>query len=211
MRQILVIFLLLMQYVSVIAQDNTIDIYVVSNKTLIAANITDSVGDTIYVQTADSLIIAFAKSDMQGLNFGETKEIKKLQRQLLRNETMKLFPNYPGYPGVYQINNGQISKGTLMHLIATAGIICITIGSFAFIISATAVLVAITSFSFNVSNFWIAILEGSMYILREGIVSFIPVFFWNGIDVYKTLQSKFKNRYYYTGEYLNIKNSKLLY
>lgn len=128
MKQILVIFFLLMQFILVVAQNKAIDIYVVSSKTLITANITDSIGDTIYVQTADSIIIAFAKSDMQGLEFGVTKEIKKLQRDLFIDETNKLFPHYPGYPGKYQIKNGQIRKGRIMHLMATTGIICIAVG-----------------------------------------------------------------------------------
>ncbi len=205
MIKIYSILVLLLLTIQIKAQETKVEIYDVSGNTLITGVVTDSIGDSIYVQTDKSELIAFAKADMQGLEFGVTKEIKKLQRELFIDETNKLFPHYPGYPGKYQIKNGQIRKGRIMHLMATTGIICIAVGGIGFIISSQIVLGATIGLSFIVLNYWAPILVASIYTLGFGGLSYFPSFFWNGFDMYKILQSKVKNRYYYTGKNLKVK------
>lgn len=64
-----------MQFVAANAQDAKVEIYDVSSNSIITGFVTDSIGDSIYVQTDKFELIAFAKVDMQGLNYGVSKEI----------------------------------------------------------------------------------------------------------------------------------------
>jgi len=87
MNRIYSILVLLLLTIIVKAQETKVEIYDISSNTLITGVVTDSIGDSIYVQTDKSELIAFAKVDMQGLNYGVSKDIKNLQRKLVRNET----------------------------------------------------------------------------------------------------------------------------
>jgi len=200
MKQILIIVLLLLQFISTKAQDTKVEIYNVSSNSIITGFVTDSIGDSIYVQTDKSELIAFAKVDMQGLNYGVSKEIKKLQRKLVRNEIIqRQFES----SGVYQMQNGEMRKGEIMYLLTKFGYICAFVSGCLVGISGGAFLVAALTASESIVLLG-EIFIGSFYTFLGGLTTGSGVALWSDFDKNAAIQSKIKNRYYYTGKSLYL-------
>jgi hypothetical protein len=192
-----------MQFVAANAQDAKVEIYDVSSNSIITGFVTDSIGDSIYVQTDKFELIAFAKVDMQGLNYGVSKEIKKLQRELIRNEMrQRQFEN----PGVYQMQNNEARKGKIMSFLTKFGHICTFVGGCLVVISGSAVLVAALTASESIV-LWGGIFTGSLYTFLGGLTTSSGTALWSVIDKNAAIQSKIKKRYYFSGENMHIKMS----
>jgi hypothetical protein len=200
MKQILIIVILLIQFVAANAQDTKIEIYDVSSNSIITGFVTDSKGDSIYVQTDKSEIIAFAKSDMQGLNYGVSKEIKKLQRKLVQNE---IRLSHLEFPGNYQMKNGKHTKGKIMYILAKTGIISLTIGGIGMAIGLPVWIFAVVGNAITIVEISGAIFIGSLYALVAGNAIGSGSALWNVFDRIIEVESKVRNRYYYVGEGLH--------
>ena len=195
MTKIYSTLVLLLLIIQVKAQETKVEIYDVSSNTLITGFVTDSIGDSIYVQTEESVIIAFAKVDMQGLNYGVSKEIKKLQRDLIRNETrLRQFEK----TGNYQMQNGEVTKANIMYLLTKVGYVCAVVGGCLVGISGGAVLVATLVSSESIVLLG-GIFMGSLYTFLGGLITGSGAAVWSVIDKNADIQSRIKNRYYYTG------------
>jgi len=186
-----------MQFIAANAQDTKVEIYDVSSNSIITGFVTDSIGDSIYVQTDKSELIAFAKVDMQGLNYGVSKEIKKLQRELILNETRH---SHLGYPGKYQMQNGKIKKGRIMYLLTTIGIVCLEVGVIGIAISSPILIYAVVGYSGALINLAGVTFIGSLYAFMGGMITVSGGGMWYIIDRIVEVELKVRNRYYYTGE-----------
>jgi len=191
--------ILLLTIIIVNAQDTKVEIYDVSSNSIITGFVTDSIGDSIYVQTDKSELIAFAKDDMQGLNYGVSKEIKKLQRKLVRNETRQRQFEFPGN---YQMLNGELTKAKIIHILTKFGYACAIVGGCLVGISGGAVLAAALVSSESIV-LWEGIFIGSLYTFFGGLITGSSVSLWSVIDKTIDIKSKIKNRYYYVGEGLH--------
>jgi hypothetical protein len=203
MKQILIIVILLIQFVAANAQDTKVEIYDVSSNSIITGFVTDSIGDSIYVHTDKSEIIAFAKSDMQGLNYGVSKEIKKLQRKLVQNE---IRLSHLEFPGNYQMKNGELTKGKIIYILTKFGYVCTIVGGCLVGISGGTFLAAALVSSESIV-LWGGIFIGSLYTFLGGLITGTGVALWSVIDKTLDIQSRVENRYYYTGESLYLKTT----
>lgn len=192
---------MLLLTIQVKAQETKVEIYDVSGNTLITGVVTDSIGDSIYVQTDKSVLIAFAKVDMQGLNYGVSKEIKKLQRKLVRNENRQRQFEFPGN---YQMLNGELTKAKIIHILTKFGYVCAIVGGCLVGISGGAFLAAALVSSESIV-LWGGIFTGSLYTFLGGLTTISGIALWSVIDKNAAIQSRVKNRYYYTGKSLKIR------
>jgi len=203
MRKKTILLFLLIQLISVNAQNNEIEIYNISTNTLITGIVTDSIGDSIYVQTDKNELIAFAKVEMQGLNYGVSQETKKLQRKLIRNEIRQRQFEYPGF---FQMQNDEVRKGKIIYFLTKFGNICAFVGGCLVVISGGTILVAALVASESIV-LWGGIFTGALYAFLGGLTTSSGVALWSVIDKNAAIKLKIKNRYYFSGENMHIKKS----
>jgi len=199
MKKMLILFMVCFQLNQLNAQETKVEIYDVSSNTLITGIVTDSIGDTIFVLTDQQEILAFAKSGMQGLNYGVSNEIKKLQRALIRAETSLHFRDIPGK---YQIKKGEFTKGKILKLITYTGMGCFVTGGTGAIIGLPLMLFAAIGGAYDMAKIGGTVFLGSLYVFVAGMIIMGVAALWTHIEFTKDVVNKVKNRYYYSGEIL---------
>jgi hypothetical protein len=197
MRAIFILLVVLIQLNLLNAQEVKVDIYLVSEHVIITGVVTDSIGDSIVILTDKHETLAFAKSGMQGLNYGVSKELKKLQLQLIRDETKLHFREIPGK---YQIKKGEHTKGKILYLIAYAGIGCFVAGGTGAIIGLPTLMYASIAGAVKIAEIGGVIFLGSLQVFLAGMITLGVAGLWTQYEITKDAVARVKNRYYYTGE-----------
>lgn len=191
MNKILILLILNVLLLTVKAQNKEVEIYVVQSNTIVKGIIEANNGDSLYLK-ADSLhTLAFAKSELEGIDLPVSKEVKKLRRKLISNESYRTFRLFPG---IYQMRNGEKVKGKIIFALASIGVLTFITSGGIFIVG-------------------LATLKGIDLLVAalEAFFVFAPAFAfwgtaktWNDIDQIQHIKKKVYNRYYYTGENLKL-------
>ena len=134
-------------------------------------------------------------------NYSVSKEIKKLQRELIRNE-IKL--SQFEFPGTYQMQNNEERKGEIMRLLSNIGFVCAFTGGCLVGISGGVFIVASLVSSAKIV-LWGAIFKGSLYAFTAGLITIVGGGIWSNIDKAAAIKSKIKTRYFHTGENLKVR------
>jgi len=101
------------------------------------------------------------------------------------------------------MQNGEMRKGKIVYLLTKFGHICVFVSGCLVGISGGAVLVAALTASESIVH-WGGIFIGSLYTFLGGLITGSSVSLWSVIDKTIDIQSKIKNRYYYTGKSLYL-------
>ncbi len=191
MNKTLILLILNVLLLTVKAQNKEVEIYVVQSNTIVKGIIEANNGDSLYLK-ADSLhTLAFAKSELEGIDLPVSKEVKKLRRKLISNES---YRNLRLFPGIYQMRNGEKVKGKIIFVLASIGVLTFITSGGIFIVG-------------------LATLKGIDLLVAalETFFDFVPAaaFWgaaktWNDIDQIQHIKKKVYNRYYYTGENLKL-------
>lgn len=201
MKSKLIILVLLIALTPAKAEEKRVEVFDVQRNVLICGIVTDSVGDSLFVFTDNSKIIAFAKSDLQGSEYGVSKEIRKLQMKLIREEAKLIHFEFPGN---YQIRKGEVWKGKAIQIVTKAGLAFIIIGSTGTVLSLPLWIGGLAANLMSLVEISGFIFTGSLYTFVAGssIIGFSGL--WSIFDSINDIKNKVKNRYYYTGGSLHI-------
>ena len=190
MYTILVLLLITMQ---VKAQQNEVEIYMVQSNTIVKGEVKANTSDSFYVKVDSLHTLAFAKSELEGIDLPISKEIKKLCRKLIINEmnkTRKLFP------GIYQMRNGDKLKGKFIFVLASIGVLTfITSGGILIVGLATVKDIGV-----------IFVMLESFIVYASSVVIWGSAKIWNDFDNMLQLKKMVNSRYYYTGNELVLNN-----
>jgi len=167
------------------SQDTNVEIYLMQNNSIVKGKLLEGSNDSVCILVDSVNVMAFAKSELEGKELPVGKEVNKFRKRLMRNESIKIANSFPG---IYQIRNGEITKGKIMFVITTIGIIGV--------ISSGVVFYSVLSAA---SGLW-----GGLDAIVKFMVVFAPSiaflgvgFGWSSGDMYKDIEKKVKNRYYY--------------
>jgi hypothetical protein len=201
MKSMLIFLVLLIAFTPAKAQEKRVEVFDVQRNVLISGIVTDSVGDSLFVFTDNSKIITFAKSDLQGSEYGVSKEIRKLQMKIIREEAKLIHFEFPGN---YQIRKGEVLKGKAIQIITKAGLACIIIGSTGTVLSLPLWIGGLAANLMSLVEISGFIFTGSLYTFVAGssIIGFSGL--WSIFDSINDIKNKVKNRYYYTGGSMQI-------
>lgn len=187
MRTTMLLFTFLIFILQVKSQDSEIEIYLMQNDSIIKGRLLESSKDSVRIMVDSLNTLAFAKSELEGKELPVSKEVKKFRIQRMRNESkqsMNLFP------GIYQIRNGEITKGKIMFVISTIGII----GP----ISSCVVFVVVLSAIPGLYGVLIAF-STSVIVFAASITLWFIGKLWSSVNILKKNEHKVNNRYYYRG------------
>lgn len=204
MKKIFGVLLLIIMFASVKAQNARVEIYDVVRETIIAGIVSDSIGDSLYLYTDNLELMAFAKVDLQGLNYNVSDEIKKLQKKLVRAETKRLHIDFPGK---YQMNNGEYTKGRIMYLLAKTGIVCAVVGVTATMLGLPVFIVSVVVGASKIMEISGVVFLYSLCALAAANITGASGSLWSIFDRIYDVEQKVRNRYYFTGKNLHIKQT----
>ena len=176
------------------AQNKEVEIYLLQSNTIVKGAIEEDSGDSLHVKVDSLHTLAFAKSEMEGLDLPVSGEVKKIRRKLISNEsyrTLRLFP------GIYQIRNGEKVKGKIIFALASIGVL-IFVASVGIVFVGLATLKGIDL---------IVLALGTSFVFVPSAPFWLAAKIWTDIDRIHHIKKKVYNRYYYTGENLKLNNS----
>ncbi len=190
MKKLAVVFVLLLLGVAIFAQDQKLEIYLVAEGRVISGVLTGDRNDSLFFDIDEAGQIAFAKSELEGMDLGVSKETKKLQKTLIRAESTGMFKEFPG---MRQYRKGEKVKGGTIagFTYAGLGLMVITIGEWIWR------MVHISSLGEAIFS-----LFPNPYLLVSGILISMGALVWNHTDLTVKLVKEVKNRYYFVGENL---------
>lgn len=194
MSKVIILLVLSVQLLTVKAQNKEVEIYKVQSNTIVKGAIEVDSGDSLHVKVDSLRTLAFAKSELEGLDLPVSREVKKIRRKLISNEsyrTLRLFP------GIYQIRNGEKVKGKFIFALASIGVLSLITSGGIFIVG-LATLKGI--------DLLVAALE-AFFVFATATGFWGVAITWNTIDQIHHIKKKVYNRYYYTGENLKLNNS----
>jgi len=132
-------------------------------------------------------ILAFAKSELEGKELPVSKEVKKFRFKLMRDESKKAMNSIPG---MYQIRNGEKTKGKIMFVLSTLGLIGLISSGIVFVVVLTA----------NPGLYGVLVAFVKSITVFAVSIAFLGVGSgWLSGDRFKQIEKKVKNRYYYCG------------
>lgn len=196
MRTTLLLITLLTFFLQVKSQGTDVEIYLMQNNLIVKGKLLESSNDSIRIMVDSVTTIAFAKSELEGKELAVSKEVNKFQKKLMRNESNEIRNTYPG---IYQIRNGETTKGKIMFGITTLGLIGL--------ISSGVVFVAVLTANPELFGVLVAFVK-SMIVLIPSLAFLGVGSGWSTGDRYKRIEKKVKNRYYYRGKIFS--NSSIL-
>ncbi len=185
MKKTLLLIGLLTILFQVKSQNTEVEIYDLKSNSIIKGVVVESSTDSLRIKVDSLQTMAFAKSDLEGNELPVSKEIKKFRRKLVRSELKTMLRLFPG---MYQIRNGEVTKGRLMLIITSLGLVgcLVSVGVFAV---GTATLGSVIDI-FVVFNRSAIILATSIVLHGIGLN-------WSSIDNFSRVQKKVNSRYYY--------------
>lgn len=196
MEKLFIMLLLLLQFIQIEAQKKKVEIFDIASNSVIKGIVLDDPGDSLYISTENSEIIVLAKSDLQGLEFGTSKEIRKLQMKLIRNESgLKHFD----FQWLYNTRNDERLKDKAIKLLLKTGVVSIGAGSLGALLSLS---IRIGAMAGNIPN--LALISGAIFTgfscsFLTGIILIGIGGMWHIVESTIEIIFKVKNRYYHTG------------
>lgn len=187
MRITILLFTFLTFFLQVKSQDSEVEIYLMQNNSIVKGKLLESSNDSVRIMVDSVTTLAFAKSELEGKELPVSKEVNKFRKKQMRNESNKIRNSLPG---IYQIRNGEITKGRIMFVITTIGIIGV--------ISSGVVFVVVLSAIPGLYGVLVAFAK-SMFVFTPSLTFLGVASGWSTGDRYKTIEKKVKNRYYYRG------------
>ena len=186
MRTTMLLFTFLTFFLQVKSQDSEVEIYLMQNNLIVKGKLLESSNDSVRIMVDSVTTLAFAKSELEGKELPVSKEVKKLRKKLMRDEskeTMRL------YPGIYQMRNGEKVKGKIMFVVASIGILGVFVSGGILLVGLStvkglgALIYIIDAFiGFEASTLFYGI--GNM---------------WSLFDHWHTIKKLVESRYYYRG------------
>jgi len=183
----MLLFTFLTFFLQVKSQDSEVEIYLMQNNLIVKGKLLESSNDSVRIMVDSVTTLAFAKSELEGKELPVSKEVNKFRKKIMRKESNKISNSFPG---IYQIRNGETTKGKIMFVITTIGIIGVISAGVVFVV----VLSAIPG------------LYGGLVAFAKSIFVFATSFAFLGVgsgwstgDRFKIIEKKAKNRYYYRG------------
>lgn len=187
MRITILLFTLLTFFLQVKSQDSETEIYLMQNNSIVKGKLLESSNDSVRIMVDSVTTMAFAKSELEGKEFPVSKEVNKFRKKLMRKESIEIRNSFPG---IFQIRNGETTKGKIMFGFTTLGLIGLISSGVVFV-----VVLATTP---------------GLFVIIDAFVKFMIVFIpslavlgvgsgWSTGDRYKRIEKKVKNRYYYRG------------
>ena len=187
MRTTMLLFTFLAFFLQVKSQESEVEIYIMQNNSIVKGKLLQSSDDSVRIMVDSVTTLAFAKSELEGKELAVSKEVTKFRKKLMRKECNKISNSYPG---IYQIRNGETTKGKIMFVITTLGIIGAITSGVVFV----TVLISIQGLYGGLVAF-----VKSMYVLIPSFALLGVGSGWSKGDKYKLIEKKVKNRYYYRG------------
>ena len=187
MKTTMLLFTFLTFFLQVKSQNSDVEIYLMQNNSIVKGKLLQSSNDSVRIMVDSVTTLAFAKSELEGKELPVSKEVNKFRKKLMRNESIEIRNSFPG---IYQIRNGETSKGKIMFGITTLGLIGLISSGVVFVAILTTVpglYGVLVAFSNS-----IIIFATSSGLLGVGSG-------WSTGDKFKTIEKKVKNRYYYRG------------
>jgi len=189
MRTTILLFAFLTFFLQVKSQDSEVEIYLMQNNSIVKGKLLQSSDDSVRIMVDSVTTLAFAKSDLEGKELPVSKEVNKFRKKLMRNESKEIRNSFPG---IYQIRNGETTKGKIMVGITSLGLIGLISSGVVFVVILTTIpglygtLVALVKslIVFATSTAFLGVSSG-----------------WSTGDKFKTIEKKVKNRYYYRGKF----------
>lgn len=190
MKKILILSLFISLIFHIKAQEDEVEIYLVQSNTIVKGMIEANTSDSLHVKVDSLHILAFAKSKLEGIDLPVSKEIKKLRRKLISNESYKTLRFFPG---IYQIRNGDKVKGKIIFALASIGVL-------AFITSGGIIIVGLATL--KGIELLVAALD-AFFVFGSSAAFWGSAKIWNDIDQLHRIKKIVNNRYYYRGEATN--------
>jgi hypothetical protein len=183
----MLLFTFLTFFLQVKSQESDVEIYLMQNNSIVKGKLLESSNDSVRIMVDSVTTIAFAKSELEGKELPVSKVVSKFRLKLMRNESLNI-PN--SFPGIYQITNGETTKGRIMFVITTIGIIGVISAGVVFVVALSAIpglYGAFVAFSKSILLF-----AASTALLEGGSI-------WSTDDKLAKIKKQVKNRYYYRG------------
>jgi len=192
MKKILILALFVAFIFQAKSQNAEVEIYMVQSKTIVRGTIETNTNDSLRIRVDSLHTLAFAKSELEGKELPVSKEVKKLRKKLMRDESRKTMRLYPG---IYQMRNGEKVKvkGKIMFALASIGVL-------AFITSGGIFIVGLATL--KGIELLVVTLE-AFFVYVPSLVFWGSAKMWNDFDQLLRVKKIVNNRYYYRGEVTN--------
>jgi len=120
MKKVLILSLFLVFLLQAKSQNAEVEIYMVQSKTIVRGTVEESTSDSLRIRVDSVTTLAFAKTELEGKELPVSKEVKKLKRKLIRDESII---HYFEFPGIYQIQHGNKTIGKIIFALYVIGIV----------------------------------------------------------------------------------------
>ncbi len=189
MKKILILSIFIAFLFHAKAQNSEVEIYLVQSNTIVKGIIIEANdSDSLHLQVDSLHTLVFSKTELEGIDFPVSKEVKKLRRKLMSNESYKTLRLFPG---IYQIRNGEKVKGKIIFALASIGVLAFVTSGGIFIVG-------------------LATVKGLELLFGPVIYAFFvyasAALFWNSAKMWSDIDNQLRikkvvnSRYYYRGE-----------
>ena len=120
MRTAMLLFTFLTFFLQVKSQDSEVEIYLMQSNSIVKGKLLECSNDSVRIMVDSVTTMAFAKSELEGKELPVSKQVNKFRKKLMRKESSEIRNSYPG---IYQIRNGETTKGKIMFGVTTLGLI----------------------------------------------------------------------------------------
>ena len=187
MRKVIILSFFLTFLLQVKSQNTEVEIYLVQNNKIVKGTVVASVGDSLRIRVDSLNALTLAKSELEGREFPVSKEVKQLRKKLTISESSK----QASFPGIFQINKGQLLKGGVILILTSAGVIGVIVSGVIFV-NSIAHAQSLWSLFTHVAN--------SVIIFALSNSSLGIGTMWSGIDRMLSIKKMVYGRYYYVGK-----------
>ena len=187
MKKVLIISLFLAFLFQANSQNAKVEIYRVQNNTIVKGTIEENSSDSLRIRVDSLHTLSFAKTELEGRELPVSKEVKKLKRKLITNESII---HYFEFPGIYQIQHDKKLIGKIIIALYGIGIVGILVSGGIYIVGLA------TLHGLELLGCAIKALFVFMPSAMLGLIGIN----WSLIDRSLQIQKMVNSRYYYRGE-----------
>jgi hypothetical protein len=187
MKKVLLLSLFLTFLFQAQSQNAEVEIYSIQNNTIVKGTIEENSSDSLRVRVDSLHTMAFAKTELEGKELPVSKEVKKLRRRLIRDESIM---HYRELPGTYQIEHGKIIIGKIMFVLVGIGIVGILVSGGIYIVG-LATLRGLELLGCAIDALFVFMPSAMLGLVGTN---------WSIMDRLLRIQKIVNNRYYYRGE-----------
>jgi hypothetical protein len=185
MRKLLLLLTFLTFILQVKSQDSEIEIYLMQTNSIVKGKLLECSVDSICIMVDSLTNIAFAKSELEGRELPVSKELSKFRNKLIRKESIKIGNSFPG---IYQLRNGELTKGKIMLTLSAIGLIGV--------LTSGVVFVAVINAAPGLYGVFAALAKSGIVFVTS--MPFVGISSgWSAGDRYKSIERMVNNRYYF--------------